>query len=102
LTGHYGGSIRMWNHHDGRQMRSMQGHGGLVLGLAVSPDGASLASAGEDQTVRLWDMVTGQELLCLTDCRDRVNSVAFSPDGMSLAAADHSGVITIWNANPRH
>ena len=76
----------------------MSGHNTDVRSLAVSPDGVSLASGGDDRTVRVWDTVTNQELLCLTDCKARVNAVAFSPDGTTLAAADHSGAITIWHA----
>ncbi|HUF54704.1 MAG TPA: TIR domain-containing protein [Dehalococcoidia bacterium] len=59
-----------------------------VWGVAYSPDGAILASAGDDHTVRLWDVATRQPIgEPLTGHEERVNSVAFSPDGAILASA---------------
>jgi WD40 repeat protein len=85
------GSIGTWDLGELRQVRKIQVHAGLVIDLVLSPDGATVALAGEDQTGRIWDMATGQELLCLTECRGRVNSVAYSADGQKLAAVDPSG-----------
>ena len=38
----------------------LSGHSGLVVALAYSPDGRTLASASADGTARLWDLNTGK------------------------------------------
>jgi WD40 repeat protein len=55
-------------------------------GIAFSPDGTLVASAGEDGTARVWRIAAGDELLRLQHGR-RVSNVLFSPDGKYLATA---------------
>ena len=76
--------IRIWDVASGCEISSLQGHNGIVWGVAFSPDGQTLASVSSDATAKVWDWDTGTLVKSL-DFPGQVVSVSFSPDGQSLA-----------------
>jgi WD40 repeat protein len=54
------------------------GHFGEVFGLAISPDGAMVASSGGDNAVRIWETATVREIGTLGQRLDAME-LAFSP-----------------------
>ena len=87
--------IAVWT--AGRQQPDeiFDGHRAPVAGLAVSPDGASLASASWDHTVRLWSLADGAQRV-LEGHTQNVNGVAFAPDGKSLVSVGYDFAVRIW------
>lgn len=67
----------------------------MVWSVALSPDGQTIASGGEDGTVKLWARNTGNLIRTLPKDEEEIYTVAFSPDGHHLMSGAHD--IKIWN-----
>lgn len=50
--------IDLWNLDSGQRQATLEGHQGLIDTLAFSPDGTTLASGSQDNTIRLWRLAT--------------------------------------------
>jgi WD40 repeat protein len=55
----------LWDVQTGRQLKMLQEHAGPVWSVAFHPDGRTLASGSEDETIKFWDIQTGQCLKTL-------------------------------------
>lgn len=61
-----GEKIVRWELNTGRRVQEYQGHKGLVLCVALSPDGRRLYSGSTDQRVLAWEVYSGQVLSALS------------------------------------
>jgi WD40 repeat protein len=69
VSGDRDGELRWWNVQNGACLWRCKAHQGMVQSLKVSPDGATLASCGDDGAIMLWDLHSGEHLCTLR--RDR-------------------------------
>src|SRR5947209_14352839 len=78
-------------------MRTFQGRIAHVRCLAYSPDGSTVASAGNGGIIRLWDPFEGKEKWRFRFGFRRVSAIAYSPDGATIAAVISGGGTHIWS-----
>jgi RNA polymerase sigma factor (sigma-70 family) len=98
------GSIVRWDLETNTAAQTFQTVPGMLLSLAVSPDGKWVASGGENAGPFLWDAATGKA----TDLdpggkrvKPWVQGLAFAPDGKTLAVADTHGRVRVWDVATR-
>jgi WD40 repeat protein len=91
------GEILLLDPATGKHRRTLTGHTAGVLGLRFSHDGATLASAGWDDTAIVWDLATGRARETLRGHTAAVTGVAFSPDDRTLYTASWDQRVIVWD-----
>ncbi len=79
-----------------RARNTLKGHSNWVNSANFSPDGSTIVSASDDQTVKLWDARTGEELRTLKGHSNWVLSASFSPDGSTVVSAADDQTVKLW------
>lgn len=99
LTATQDGTLSRWSVQRGTLIADWQAHAGIIYSAQYSPDGAIIASGGDDLTLRLWDTATGEPLPDAPPAEhpNWVLSVAFSPNGRVVASAGVDGDIYFWD-----
>ena len=75
----------------------LTGDTGSVERVSFSPDGWTLVSGGQDNTLRIWDVATLTEIGTLEGHTGGPDTIFFSPDGRTLASRDDDQTLRLWD-----
>jgi WD40 repeat protein len=90
-------TIKLWDAHTGKLLKTFQGHRSWVWGIAISPDSKFLASGSYDHTVKVWDLESGECLRTLQGHPSSVLAVKFSHDGKTLFSSGYDQIVKYWH-----
>ncbi len=73
------------------------GHADQVRQIALSPDGRTLVSVGNDNKAIVWDLARRERRATLTTHTYHVSAVAFAPSGKWFATAGADEKVIVWD-----
>lgn len=93
---------KLWDPHTGAELRTLVGPGNNFRQVIFGPNGKTLISIADGNTIFIWDVVTGQQQRTLSGGAQTTyrsyGSIALSPDGKLLASGDEfQNEITLWD-----
>jgi len=89
--------IHVWNTATGEHEFTLKGNPRWIKCMVFSPDGKTLASGDEYETIHLWDIET-KTSRAIFKANVNFQSLAYSPNGKLLASGSGDGSVRIWDA----
>jgi WD40 repeat protein/tRNA A-37 threonylcarbamoyl transferase component Bud32 len=98
-AGGHDGVVRLWDVNTRAEVGTLAKHSAPVRDVAFSPDGARLASAGEqgDGTVRIWDVATRTAVQVLRGHDGGVYALGWNRAGTLLASGSYDHTVRLWD-----
>ncbi|MFN7161904.1 MAG: hypothetical protein ACK4NB_02460, partial [Fimbriimonadales bacterium] len=93
-----GGQVRLWNRATGQLVQQWSAHSDIVQTAAFSPNGALLATGGQDGFARVWNTNSGARLHELGGHELGVVAVLFPSDNW-LLTVDGEGWVRLYAAD---
>ncbi|MEO5332027.1 MAG: NB-ARC domain-containing protein [Magnetococcus sp. YQC-5] len=100
ITGSDDSTIKIWDIESKKLLKTLRGHRGNVLGVAVSPDSKLVASAGADQSLLLWEIENGS-FQRLAGHTGTVSWCDFHPNGNYLVSASYDNTLILWDVKEK-
>lgn len=102
--------LLLWDLKAGKERYRKPAHRISIEGMAVSPDGTTVVTAGghpeDGVAAKVWEAATGKELWSIPRYPSgekpyNIGPIAFPPDGTSLAAGCSDGKVRLWDMKTR-
>lgn len=92
-------TVRVFNRADGKQVRTLDGHGGEVTAITFSRNSVQVATGGTDKTPRLFDANTGMLVKAFAALPGNITAIEITPDTSRVLVADDAGNVKLFQIN---
>ncbi|MBA2747736.1 MAG: protein kinase [Tatlockia sp.] len=82
-----------------QQPSTFMGHAGAVNTVVVSPNGKTIISGSDDNTLRIWDLNSQKLLRTLKGHTDWVYAVAISADSQTIVSGSKDKTLKLWRSS---
>ncbi|KAJ6807188.1 U5 small nuclear ribonucleoprotein 40 kDa protein [Iris pallida] len=108
-TGGLDNDVKVWDLRRNEVVMTLQGHGDMITGMQLSPDGSYLLTNGMDCTLRIWDMRPyAPQNRCIKmfaghqhNFEKNLLKCGWSPDGSKVTAGSSDRMVYIWDTTSR-
>lgn len=97
ISSHADDAVLVWNTETGALLQTIKPITNGVYALAISADGALMATGGDDGSVKIWNVATGSLQQSITAHTGRVLDLHFNSGGTLLASAGSDHMVKLWN-----
>ncbi len=91
------GVIFIWDLESGRVIDRLLGKSGVVMCMALSPDGTQLLAGCYNKFLCLWDLTRGELVRKMPHESGTPSAVAFSPNGRLALSGGSEGLVRVWD-----
>jgi WD40 repeat protein len=77
-------------------IHSLDGHP-TASAIAISADGKTLVSGGQDKAIKIWDLPTGELKKTLQSDSGEIEALAIAPDGKTVVSGSGDLMVRIWD-----
>jgi WD40 repeat protein len=89
-------ALKVWNLATGQEVRSLDGHDGLMFCIAITPDGRFAVTGCDDKTLKVWELATGKEVQSIEENPYDIYCVGITPDGHLAVSGSSDGTLQLW------
>lgn len=97
VTAEEGGTVRIWDASNGKELHALVGHTGIVVDATFSGDDKFVLTSATDGTARVWDAATGAQISILHGNGGRIGQAKGAADGKRIFTIGDDGTAWVWN-----
>jgi WD40 repeat protein len=94
--------VKLWQRPRNVARQELPSAEAALTAVAVSPDGAWIATGSAEPKIRLWSTAEGKVTAELSGAMGEVTGLKFSPDGGTLYASDRGGSVQVFRREDGH